>query len=546
MPRNAIKACGHFMREICEKCPCNVCMGIQCQRKETRRSHMQHRPCIVDDAAEMKIPADVENDAPSTPEHQPPPAVDEVNEDEGSDSVEDDVDVPTMLERLSRDVLAVPSETNASEQTIVRMCQIFAHRLSQVLSPLNIALPDSMYMLRKTAGEEARPNISKKAELWPFCPCLRHIFNPNLAGRRTCPSCGQAAPSVTDPDVVKAAVFDVVGRLQALMAIKKFAQCFHYAANRDIRLNDGDVWGADLLRDTTPAYRASTFVLRVTADATVSQSFMNKSTIPYVALVLNYHPRLRSALGALLPFFAMPKTKSLNNVFARVTTAVLSHFGEYFRTFRGVPGAGFLVYDAYLQVTKRMYLEIVFGVEDIRGLPTQLNSSTAPNIAGSCQRCKVQGLALAKQSTVYFGAITYRPRNDPRRAAFRDYWASLEHDNSRSAVFIIEHLTRLASAQPAAKVTTAWSKTAEARISRIKSRKPSFHGGCLYEECFPAMDFVECFAADPAHEFGNLWIRLANLIANKGQNKITLVRWAKESNKLGRFKQYEYNSTNAL
>jgi hypothetical protein len=398
-----------------------------------------------------------------------------------------------------------------------------------------------MYMLRKTAGDDARPNITKKADLWPLCPCLGHIFNPNLAGRRNCPSCGHATPSVYDPEVVKAAVFDVVGRLQALMAVKKFAQCFHYAANRDPRLNDGDVWSAELLRDTTPEYRASTFVLRVSADATVSQSFMNKSTIPFVASVLNYHPRLRTALGALLPFFAMPKTKSLNTVFALVTTAVLTHFGENFRSFRGVPGAGFLVYDAHLQVSKRMHLEIAFGVEDIRGLPMQLNSSTAPNIVGSCQRCKVQGLALAKQSTVYFGAITYRPRSDPRRAAYRDYWASLEHDNSRTALFIIAHLTKLASAQPAAKVTTAWSKTREARVSRIKGRKPCFHGASLYEECFPDMDYVECFTADPAHEFGNLWIRLASLIANKGQNKVTLVRWAKESTTLGRFKEYEYD-----
>jgi hypothetical protein len=272
---------------------------------------------------------------------------------------------------------------------------------------------------------------------------------------------------------------------------------------------------------------------------------MNKSTIPFVAVVLNYHPRLRSALGALLPFFAMPKTKSLNKVYALVTTAVLAHFGQYFRSFRGVPGAGFSVFDAYLERTTVMYFDIVFGVEDIRGLPQQLNSSTAPSIDGACQRCKVTGLALAKQSSVYPAAITYRPRNDPRRAAFREYWSSLQHDNSPSAQFIIDHLIRLASEKPAAKVTTAWSKTSQARIPRVKSRKPCFKGDSLFQECFPSMAIMESFTADPAHEFGNLWIRLATLIANKGQNKMTMLRWAKESTKLGRFTEFQYDSTNA-
>jgi hypothetical protein len=481
------------------------------------------------------------------PMHEPPPREDPatppqdeiaLDEDSGGGSDGGDIDHAVMLENLSRDILAVPSETNASEQTIVRMCKIFSYRLQHILAPHNISLPESMYMLRKTAGEEARPNRNPKSELWPVCSCLKHVFDPTLA--RVCPKCDLTVPSITDPDVVKVSVFDVVGRLQALMSVRAFAKCFHYAAERDPRLNDGDVWAADILRATSTEYRSSTFVLRISADATVSQSFMKKSTIPFVAMVLNYHPRLRKALGALLPFFAMPKTKALNSVFSIVTTAVLARLSSYFRSFRGVPGVGFTIFDAYTESTRVMFLDLSFIVEDIRGIPGQLNSTQAPSIDGSCHRCKIKGFPIAKASSVYFGAITYRPRNDPRREAFRLYFANLQHDNSPMAVNLVNHLKRLATQAPAQKVTTAWSRSREARTPTVPGRKPCFKGDSLYQECFPTMDIIACCTADPSHEWGNLWIRLACLIANKGQNSMTLARWAKESTKLGRFSEYQY------
>ena len=478
-------------------------------------------------------------EAPASPERDGVP-MDEYSsgDSDGGDDVDNN---DTMLEKLSRDILAVPSETNASEQTIVRMCQIFSYRLQHILAPHNISLPDSMYMLRKTAGEEARPNRNPKSELWAVCSCLEHVFDPTLT--HVCPRCAFPAPSVTDPDVVKVSVFDVVGRLQALMAVRSFAKCFHYAADRNPDLNDGDVWGADILRDSSREYRFTTFVLRISADATVSQSFMKKSTIPFVTLVLNYHPRLRKALGALLPFFAMPKTKDLHRVFSIVTTAVLTRFSAYFRSFRGVPGAGFTVFDAYTQTTRVMFLDFSFIVEDIRGIPGQLNSSQAPSIDGSCQRCKVKGISIARASSVYFAAITYRPRNDPRREAFRHYFSTLQHDNSALARKIVTHLTQLAAKGPAPKVTTEWSKSVAARTPSLPGRQPCFKGDSLYEECFPGMDIIARCTADPGHEWGNLWIRLASLIANKGQNSMTMVRWAKESTKLGRFSEYGYDNT---
>ena len=510
---------------------------MQCQLKGIRTYHVQHYG--------IAAPALPDN-ADALPLHEPPPLHEDPgsppqDEDSGGDSDAGNMDHAVMLENLSRDILSVPSETNASEQTIVRMCEIFQYRLQHILAPHNISLPESMYMLRKTAGEEARPNRNPKSELWPICSCLGHIFDPTLA--LVCPKCALPMPSVTDPDVAKVSIFDVVGRLQALMAVRPFAQCFHYAANRDQNLNDGDVWGADILRDSSREYRFTTFVLRVSADATVSQSFMNKSTIPFVALVLNYHPRLRKALGALLPFFAMPKTKELNKVFSIVTTAVLTRFSSCFRSFRGVPGAGFTVFDAYTQTTRVMFLDFSFIVEDIRGIPGQLNSSQAPSIDGSCQRCKVKGISIAKASSVYFAAITYRPRNDPRREVYRRYFADLQHDNSPLASRIVTQLTQLAAKGPAQKVTTEWSKSPAARTPSLPGRKPCFKGDSLYEVCFPGMDILARCAVDPAHEWGNLWIRLASLIANKGQNSMTMVRWKKESTKLGRFSEYEYGNT---
>ena len=262
----------------------------------------------------------------------PPTDLEEMPNDE-------DADNERMVENLCRDLLAVPSETGASEQTLVRIAQIYAHRLFHILAPHDLALPDSMYMLRRKAGEDPKPGKNKKQDIWPLCPCLGHLFDPALTVN--CPECARAIPRVTDPDVVKVAVFDIIGRLQALMAVASSAKLFHYAAERNSNLNDGDVWGADILRDTTAEKRASTFFLRATADGTVTQSFMKKTTVPYVFQVLNYHPRLRKALGALCPAFALPKTKEIQKVFAMVTTSVFSKLATYFFSFRGVPGIWF-------------------------------------------------------------------------------------------------------------------------------------------------------------------------------------------------------------
>ena len=472
------------------------------------------------------------------------PAVDEAldpHSDQDNMPNDEDADNERMVENLCRDLLAVPSETGATEQTVVRIAQIYAHRLFHILAPHDLALPDSMYMLRRKAGEDPKPGQNKKNDIWPLCPCLGHLFDPAMP--INCPECALSMPRIHDPDVVKVAVFDIIGRLKALMAVTSFAKLFHYAAERSNDLNDGDVWGAEILRATTAEDRASTFYLRATADGTVTQSFMKKTTVPYVFQILNYHPRLRKALGALCPAFALPKTKQIQKVFAVVTTTVLATLGPYFRSFRGVRGIGFTVFDAHLQVTKQMFLDLVFLVEDIRGIAVHLNSTQAPAEDGACQRCKVKGITYSKGSTVYLGAITYRPRNDPRRLVHGQYFSNLHHDGSPKARQMIAHLTGLANKFPADKVTKAWSQSIAARVTRpgrggAKPTKPCFKGNSLYQAIFPDFDYIERFTADPAHEWGNFWIRLTGMISNKGQNSMTLVRWAKENSKLGRYTEF--------
>jgi hypothetical protein len=236
----------------------------------------------------------------------------------------------------------------------------------------------------------------------------------------------------------------------------------------------------------------------------------------------------------------------MQKVFALVTTTVFSKLAPYFRSFGGVPGIGFTVYDAYLQRSKQMFLELVFLVEDIRGISCHLNSVQAPAEEGACQRCKVKGITYAKASTVYLGAITYRPRNDPRRLAHREYFSNLQHDGSAKAQQMIAHFSSLGSVLPAEKVTKAWTQSIEARrairgragANPQKPRPPRFKGDSLYQEILPNFDYIACFTADPAHEWGNFWIRLMSLISNKGQNAMTLNRWAKENSKLGRYNQF--------
>jgi hypothetical protein len=128
----------------------------------------------------------------------------------------------------------------------------------------------------------------------------------------------------------------------------------------------------------------------------------------------------------------------------------------------------------------------------------------------------------------------------------------LQHDGSAKALSMIAHFTALASRSPAEKVTKEWSQSKVARLGTkkarrrgqpprigVKERKACFKGDSLYQEIFPEFDYITRFTADPAHEWGNFWIRLMSLISNTGQNRMTLTRWAKENAKLGRYNDYE-------
>ena len=99
------------------------------------------------------------------------PAVDEAldpHSDQDNMPNDEDADNERMVENLCRDLLAVPSETGATEQTVVRIAQIYAHRLFHILAPHDLALPDSMYMLRRKAGEDPKPGQNKKNDIWPL------------------------------------------------------------------------------------------------------------------------------------------------------------------------------------------------------------------------------------------------------------------------------------------------------------------------------------------------------------------------------------------
>ena len=115
-------------------------------------------------------------------------------------------------------------------------------------------------------------------------------------------------------------------------------------------------------------------------------------------------------------------------------------------------GPGFVVFDAHLGVSRRMWLGLTWLLEDTRGLPQPTGSKQAPAYIGACAFCEVRGIRHGKTS-VYMSAIAHT-RSDAIKARF-----ALEHAASPD-------LLALAAAPPPARMTSAKATASAHRVLR--------------------------------------------------------------------------------
>ena len=161
--------------------------------------------------------------------------------------------------------------------------------------------PDSMYMLKKHAGYTP----SKATALLPVCT----QDHPNVAEASACATCGASLHTRWPRRMVH---LDIVERLGRLMSIPLVGKAFQYAVDRTE--TDGDFWDARKGRSITMQRRLDVFFLGLSTDATEFGHTKSASLTPFVAVVLNFPPSMRTKFSAVLILALFPEKVTLCNV----------------------------------------------------------------------------------------------------------------------------------------------------------------------------------------------------------------------------------------
>ena len=106
-------------------------------------------------------------------------------------------------------------------------------------------------------------------------------------------------------------IFDVEDHLQRMFRIPALAKAFTYPIDRE--KDDGDVWDGNLLKAWTIEMMRKIIPLAFSSDATVLQSWKERSFTPCVGQFLSLPPHLRqSSLGYMLLAVLPPKVQNYN------------------------------------------------------------------------------------------------------------------------------------------------------------------------------------------------------------------------------------------
>ena len=126
-----------------------------------------------------------------------------------------------------------------------------------------------------------------------------------------------------------------------------------------------------------------------------------RSWSPVSAVILNLPPLTRSTFGAMLLLGVLPQQVKDYNALIR---ALL----QPYRTLGMIAGegqTGFVVFNAHTQTKMAVFIEVVLGEEDSKGLPRVLGHHGSGYI-GACPYCMQEGFRCVG-SQYYPGALAF-------------------------------------------------------------------------------------------------------------------------------------------
>ena len=364
---------------------------------------------------------------------------------------------PERLRQFSKEILEFIGANDVNQTHVIKILRTVRAHFGPC-SETGIVCPVTLYNLKKHAGYSA----SKGTVLLRLCA----KDHPNPSDSTTCATCALSLEQRWPRRMVH---IDIVDRLSRLMSVPAVAQAFLYAHDREP--GDGDMWDGAHGRSISLQRRRDVFFLGLSSDATEFGHTKSASLTPFVALVLNFPPSMRSTFSAIMLMAVFPekaRTVCLRTcVYVRVVvcarmcvcaharaqitsysnlvTFVLKHLQPFMEG-----GIGFIVFDAHLGAARRMWISLTWLLEDTRGIPHPTGSKQAPAYVGGCAFCEVRGIRHG-QTSVYMSAIAHT-RTASIKARF-----GLEHAGSPD-------LLEMAAAPPPARMTTA---KAVASVQRV-------------------------------------------------------------------------------
>jgi hypothetical protein len=333
---------------------------------------------------------------------------------------------------------------------------------------------------------------------------------------------------------------------------------------------DGDIWDGEHLKDWTDAMKKNILPLAFSSDATVLQTWKERSFTPCVVQLLSLPPHLRqTSLGYLLLAVLPPKVRDYKVLYGAML--------QYQRTkglFPEIEGKADPCTDSVpcspqvevndhaedVAVTRMVRGCINHILEDSRGLCKPICCKSAPAENGMCPFCKVVSVRCKNnKSAAYVCAITHlslKASSKEATIALREQF--YEEHNSNDAVLnrtskIDNSTGERINKKPMNMQTSAAiaaGRDVEEAIRRFNNRSMSkkrleeiikekpFKGVGAFSEFFgEEWDMIKRIAIDPAHELHNLVKDLLALMQSASSMDFKPKRLAEEQ-KMHRFSNF--------
>ena len=259
-----------------------------------------------------------------------------------------------------------------------------------------------------------------------------------------------------------------------------------------------------------------------------------RSWSPVSAVILNLPPLTRSTFGAMLLLGVLPhQVKDYN--------ALIRALLQPYRTLGMIAGegqTGFVVFNAHTQTNIAVFIEVVLGEEDSKGLP-RICGHHGSGYIGACPYCMQEGFRCVG-SQYYPGALAYV--TDPAILQMCRKHLSLGKDEvkvppleknptpeqtyQRNVDLYRNQMVRLCNGvkpKPHTLRTLRASLRSLSNRSKLPSQVP-FHHPCVYTEFWPDFDPVKQCIAGVAHGICNFVEDAADLVMNKTQMRMSTER----------------------